>query len=192
MLIIRATERRRMPWKNGGGETMEIAVSPDGAPLDDFDWRISTAHVGASGPFSIFPGVDRTLSVLGPAGIQLDFGDRGIVRLDRASAPYRFPADLAVEGRLLDGPIDDVNVMTRRGRCRHHVARRQIDTPLSLSRRGDVTVILLVQGALKTTFVERSVLLAAGDAVVLDDVESGIDLAPDVPSDLFVIDLWRD
>ena len=41
MRILRAPDYRRMPWKNGGGETTEIAVFPAGAGLDDFDWRVS-------------------------------------------------------------------------------------------------------------------------------------------------------
>jgi uncharacterized protein len=64
MRILRAENYRRMPWKNGGGLTAEIAVSPESAGLDDFDWRVSMARVEAGGPFSLFPGVDRTLSIL--------------------------------------------------------------------------------------------------------------------------------
>ena len=56
-----------MPWKNGGGTTIEIAVSPHGAGLDDFDWRVSMAHVASHGPFSLFPNIDRTLAVLSGA-----------------------------------------------------------------------------------------------------------------------------
>jgi environmental stress-induced protein Ves len=47
-----------MPWKNGGGETTEIAVFPDGAGLSDFDWRVSMARVDGDGPFSSFPGIE--------------------------------------------------------------------------------------------------------------------------------------
>ncbi|MBM7325185.1 HutD family protein, partial [Agrobacterium sp. S2] len=49
-----------MPWKNGGGVTTEIIVHPAKASMADFDWRISMANVAQDGPFSIFPGVDRT------------------------------------------------------------------------------------------------------------------------------------
>eukprot|EP01042_Synura_sphagnicola_P007286 gene7286-9332_t len=45
MRIIRATDCLVMPWKNGGGTTTEMAVAPEGASLNDFDWRISMAHV---------------------------------------------------------------------------------------------------------------------------------------------------
>ena len=50
MKILRSNDYRRMPWKNGGGETVEIAVSPERAPLSDFDWRISMA-TATSPPF---------------------------------------------------------------------------------------------------------------------------------------------
>ncbi|WP_431460998.1 HutD family protein, partial [Klebsiella pneumoniae] len=33
MRILRAADYRSMPWKNGGGVTTEIAVSPAGAGL---------------------------------------------------------------------------------------------------------------------------------------------------------------
>ncbi len=59
MRVIRSTDYRRMPWKNGSGETAEIAIWPDGVALDAFDWRISMARVAADGPFSAFAGVDR-------------------------------------------------------------------------------------------------------------------------------------
>ncbi|TIN81446.1 MAG: HutD family protein, partial [Mesorhizobium sp.] len=72
MRILRAAEYRSMPWKNGGGVTTEIAVSPSGAGLDDFDWRVSMARVELSGPFSQFAGIDRTLAVLEGEGIVLE------------------------------------------------------------------------------------------------------------------------
>ncbi len=71
MKLYRAHDHKRMPWKNGGGETVEIAVFPPGAGVDDFDWRISMATVASDGPFSIFPGIDRTLSILDGAGLSL-------------------------------------------------------------------------------------------------------------------------
>ena len=72
MRIIRAADCRRMPWKNGRGETVEIAISPDGAGIDDFDWRLSMARVETDGPFSLFAGIDRTLAVLEGEGIFLN------------------------------------------------------------------------------------------------------------------------
>jgi environmental stress-induced protein Ves len=126
MRILRAGTYRRTPWKNGGGETSEIAVSPEGSGFDDFGWRVSMARVTRDGPFSAFPGVDRTLSVLEGEGIALDIAGQQSATLTIASDPLPFPADAATIGRLVDGPITDLNVMTRRGRFRHRVARHDI------------------------------------------------------------------
>ena len=35
MRVIRRNEFQRMPWKNGGGETVQVAWSPDEARLLD-------------------------------------------------------------------------------------------------------------------------------------------------------------
>ena len=162
MRIIRAADCLVMPWKNGGGATTEIAVAPEGASLNDFDWRISMAHVGQDGPFSSFPGIDRTLSVLTGAGITLAFGDGEHARLDRSSMPHPFAADRAVEGQLVDGPIDDLNVMSRRDRWRHRVER------LSGADSLNATEGLLVLVARKGDWQVNGATLPAGDSAVLD------------------------
>lgn len=170
MRIIRAADCLVMPWKNGGGTTTEIAVAPEGASLNDFDWRISMAHVGQDGPFSSFPGIDRTLSVLTGAGITLAFGDGESTRLDRTSAPYPFAADRAVEGLLASGPIDDLNVMSRRGRWQHRVER--LSGPGSLSA-GDGLLVLVAR---KGDWHVSGAALAAGDSAILD-APGGVALA---------------
>jgi environmental stress-induced protein Ves len=141
MRILRAENYRRMRWKNGGGETAEIAVYPEGAGLDDFGWRVSMAKVEAGGPFSAFPGVDRTLSILEGEGIVLDIEGRQPVTLTAASAPYNFPADAATNAELLGGPIIDLNVMTRRGRYAHRVTRHDVERRLELTVGADATIL---------------------------------------------------
>jgi uncharacterized protein len=146
MRILRAADYRVMPWKNGGGTTTEIAVSPDGAGLDDFDWRVSMARVEGSGPFSSFAGIDRTLSVLEGEGIVLDIAGRPEVRLTPASAPFSFPADLPTSAALISGPITDLNVMTRRGRALHSVERLAISRPVDIAAGAGSTLILCHKG----------------------------------------------
>eukprot|EP01035_Chromulina_nebulosa_P052956 gene52956-72284_t len=53
-----------MPWRNGQGMTEEIVNFPPESSLADFDWRLSIAHVEKDGPFSVFPGVVRTILLL--------------------------------------------------------------------------------------------------------------------------------
>jgi environmental stress-induced protein Ves len=122
MTVLRLNDYKRMPWKNGGGETLEIAVFPSNAPGGEFDWRISMATVAADGPFSRFPGIDRTLTVIDGDAIELFVEGVPPVLLDQAAAPYSFPGDVQTSGRLRDGPIADLNVMVRRGLA-HAVTR---------------------------------------------------------------------
>lgn len=121
MPVLRAAQHVAMPWKNGGGETREIAVHPPGASLDDFGWRISMASVRGDGPFSLFPGVERTLCILEGEGMELVIGNAPPVILTTASAPLPFACDIPCAARLIGGPVLDLNVMTRRGQFRHHV-----------------------------------------------------------------------
>jgi environmental stress-induced protein Ves len=122
LTILPAGDRVATPWKNGAGRTCEVAAFPEGAGLSDFDWRISIAEVESDGPFSLFPGIDRTLCILGGEGIFLDVGGR-LQKLTSRSMPFRFAGDADTSARLLDGPISDLNVMSRRGRVEHRVLR---------------------------------------------------------------------
>src|SRR6476619_3067787 len=69
--LLTPNDYRSMPWKNGAGRTTEIAVHPPGAALDAFAWRVSIADVERDGPFSRFPGIDRTIVLLGGSGMRL-------------------------------------------------------------------------------------------------------------------------
>jgi hypothetical protein len=114
---------RDMPWKNGGGSTTELLLEPPGGSLAaGFLWRVSTASVAQSGPFSRFPGIDRTLLLLDGDGLELDHGPHGCALLPGPWEPARFSGDWTTRGRLLGGPCRDFNVMSARGRIRHAVA----------------------------------------------------------------------
>lgn len=101
----------RQPWKNGKGETVELSRSDrNGAML----WRLSMATVAEDGPFSIFPGIDRNLTVLDGPGFRL-MGD-GIDLSCLPLSPVAFPGDAAVQAVETGGRVStDFNVMTARG-----------------------------------------------------------------------------
>ncbi len=151
--IIRAGQHRVMRWKNGGGETAEIAVSPPGAALDAFDWRLSMARVETDGPFSAFPGIDRTLVILEGEGIRLAVGDGTPVTLTKDCEPHAFPADTPAVADLVGGPVADLNFMSRRGRIRHSMARLKLAGPVDIARVGDMVIFC----------AEGSVILETGD-----------------------------
>ncbi|OYU09722.1 MAG: hypothetical protein CFE38_21080 [Comamonadaceae bacterium PBBC1] len=106
------------PWKNGGGVTREIVCQPPGAGMNDFDWRVSIAHIASDGPFSAFPGVDRIITLLSGGGVHL-LSEGGEVdhRLDTSLAPFAFAGEAPIHARLLAGDCHDYNVMTRRSAC---------------------------------------------------------------------------
>lgn len=147
---------------------MEIAVFPTGASVDDFDWRISMATVAGGGPFSIFPGVDRTLSILSGSGMALVIDDADALLLTQESEPLPFAADLPVNAALTEGSITDLNVMTRRGRFRHSVERVKGQFSIGKATR-DETVFLLATGYVSTTSGNEHFSLAALDALLVDD-----------------------
>lgn len=103
------------PWKNGGGTTQDVVCFPAGAGLDDFDWRASIATIGAGGPFSVFPGVDRTIMLLEGDGVRLQSGGFDHV-LDTPHRPFAFDNEAAVDCSLLGGLSTDFNLMVRRAR----------------------------------------------------------------------------
>lgn len=103
-----------MPWKNGGGVTRELLKLPHPTHPDRFLARLSIATVAAPGPFSVFPGVDRILTLLEGAGMALSFGGTPEVVLERRWRPFAFPGEAEIQCRLLGGPVRDFNVMVDR------------------------------------------------------------------------------
>lgn len=161
--LIRAADARRMPWKNGGGETMELLAHPPGAGLDAFDWRVSMATVASDGPFSTFPGIDRTLAILDGEGLELTVADGTPVRLTAESAPFGFPADAPCRGRLLGGPATDLNVMTRRSLFSHTMARLRLDGSSVVASRGSTVLAVCLEGEIAVD----GVVLGRHDVAVL-------------------------
>lgn len=146
-----------MPWKNGGGVTVEIAVFPEDASVDNFDWRISTATVASDGPFSVFTGIDRTLSVLEGDGITLSVEGLDDQELKGETPPFSFPADSPTSATLLGSAITDLNVMTRRGRFTHQVSRHVVTKPVSLSLSGTTVLVFCSSGAVKVGEIQLEV-----------------------------------
>lgn len=117
MRLLPAASRTATPWRNGGGTTTEIAAFPEGADVADFDWRVSIARIDRDGPFSSFPGVDRTLALLSGGPVTLT-GPEWERILSVGSDPVAFDGADAIHARTAT-PSTDLNVMSRRDRCRH-------------------------------------------------------------------------
>jgi environmental stress-induced protein Ves len=161
MRLLARDERVARPWKNGGGTTREVAVSPDGAGLDDFAWRVSLAELREPGAFSSYPGVSRSLLLLEGEPVRLDIDGeptvlvRGgeVVHFDGAARVFATPAGVAL----------DAGVMSRDARCRQHTRL--------VTLRGD--------GVLRRTAAEGLLLLLEGDPLrVRTSAGEGATLGP--------------
>lgn len=167
--LIQYASLNPTPWKNGGGCTTEILASPPGATLDDFDFRISLATIARSGPFSIFPGVDRTLSLVDGGNVVLDVGNERKVALSDREPVVAFPGEVPVSATVDGTPTIDFNVMTRRSRCSHQVERRTFRDYSELQRRSALTVLFLAEGDTLTVHSEHERMsMVLYDAAVLD------------------------
>lgn len=129
-----------MRWKNGGGTTTEILVEPPGAAR--FAWRVSAADVGASGPFSSFPGYERHIVVIEGEGMTLACGEHGRIDLEPFS-PRTFSGDWSVDGRLVAGPVRDLNLIVDRAWGTGSLEVARIDAPLALLPGGTLLVHVL-------------------------------------------------
>jgi environmental stress-induced protein Ves len=179
-----------MPWKNGGGETREITVSPAGGTLETLDWRVSLATVSEDGPFSVFKGVQRTLCVIRGAGIQLQAGDRSPVDLYGSSEPYSFDGEVVTSARLLNGPIEDLNVMSRRDRFRHSVRRMVLNGTSALDTKAQSLIIYCQGGELSCTAGAESANIQTDDSAMFSQPAQSIRLVTTQTTQIIVIEFF--
>jgi environmental stress-induced protein Ves len=111
---------KTIPWKNGKGETIELAIN-DGGTLDDFIWRLSMASVVEDGVFSDFSGYQRNLILIEGNGISLQHDDNKIDKLSNLLAVANFDGACRTVGNLHAGAITDFNIITHQDKCRVNV-----------------------------------------------------------------------
>lgn len=146
MQLLPAGQRTAQAWKNGGGSTAEVAVFPAGAGWDDFGWRVSIASLAQSGPFSAFPGIERSFYLLDDA-LQLVIDDQ--TRMVDAHQPLvEFSGEAKVAAELPSTqPQQAVNVMSRRGRFAHSLRALELDGSSHLELQAEHTLLLVVRGS---------------------------------------------
>ncbi|MFI0843572.1 HutD family protein [Mesorhizobium sp. IMUNJ 23232] len=191
LTVIRAADHRVMRWKNGGGTTAEIAVSPPGGGLNDFDWRLSMANVETDGPFSTFPGIDRTLSILEGEGIRLRVGANVPIELTKSSDPHFFAADVSASAELVAGPVLDLNVMSRRGRVAHAVRRLHLVEPVEIAAGGHDAAIFCAEGRLQVDTGDGQTDLAHHDTAIWSNGRTEARLRPDPFALVYTVEIRR-
>ncbi len=168
----------QVPWKNGAGTTRNLAMFPDGAGFDDFVWRVSLAEVSASGGFSLFPGVDRTILLWEGNGMTLRAGDGAEFSLTTLFEPHALWGETGIEAALVEGPTIDLNVMIRRGRAVAATTRYESET--LLAHNADEAFFLCPKGAFRIVDPSGSEnVVSAGEVLRISNLETGIRLIPE-------------
>jgi uncharacterized protein len=185
--ILRARDRREMPWKNGGGLTSEVIVSPAGASFDTFDWRISIATIQTQGPFSALPGVDRRLVLL-EGLLALRIQDEAPVELSPNGPPVAFAGELPAYAELVTGPVTDLNVMTRRGRFRSSIEAHTLSVPVTF-HNNEVSTVLIATELVDIEYQGVEHKLQPRDAVLLRGESAARLASRAAPAIVYVIEI---
>jgi uncharacterized protein len=137
--IIRKSSFTAAPWKNGGGITHEAMRVPAGG--DPFRWRVSVAHIEASGPFSEFAAHNRKMVLLKGAGIDLQFADGVHKTLRRVGDLAEFDGAVAAHCELLSGPCVDLNLMIAKPDSAAVRVERFIESIAVRASRNETTLV---------------------------------------------------
>ena len=161
-----------MRWRNGRGITHEVMVEPPGATMESgFIWRLSIADIASDGPFSEFPGCDRSMVIVDGEGIELEF-PMGRHEQILPFGVFRFPGEVPCTGRLLKGPVKDLNAMTARMKARHAVRIVEVDhlpravLATSLKATAPVVAVMAFDRPLKVRVEGRDHQVPVGAALV--------------------------
>lgn len=174
MRHIRRADYKVMPWKNGGGSTAEIVVYGD---KDGFDARLSVAQISASGPFSLFPGVDRILIQLSGKPVVLHHpGESGSITL-RLYAPYYFPGEIQTES-CIEGSATDFNVMVKRDVfvAGVDVQTLSFEQSVTLPITHSLALIYCAKGSLSVRDMKQTLVqLHGGDTLAINEDDPSVE-----------------
>ena len=106
---LKPEDYRRIPWKNGGGVSVDIAVG------DDEAWRFGRTPITTDGPFSDYSGFDRLQVLIAGNGLVLQT-PTGEIDVRRPFRPVRFAGETPIVSRLEVGPVEVINLIGRRDR----------------------------------------------------------------------------
>jgi environmental stress-induced protein Ves len=146
--VLPAAGHRRYRWRNGRGEAAEIAAEPGDNTAESRGWTLSIATVESDVAFSSFPGLDRHLMALSPAGLGLviDGERRSLARWGVAT----FAGEAAVSSIGVQVPTVDLNLMVARERGKGSLFVRRVAGSSVLPGSSDcISFIVLLEGRLR-------------------------------------------
>lgn len=164
-----------MPWKNGRGIAYQIAAAPPDAGYDALDWQVSRPQIGGDAPFSCLPGLDRQFMLVDGRGVTLDCrSEADGVAFERSIAallePFAFRGDWDVRCTLHDGPVEVLNVMTRRGRWGARIEVADVAGGQAVAKpAAEILLAYVARGPVEAWGTWGKATLMADDSVLVDD-----------------------
>lgn len=142
MRLYTEADFKLMPWKNGGGTTLELFSLRDAQ--EEILFRLSSASVKQDGLFSIFPNIERILFLVSGNGFKLKFTDFDLLMANPFS-PITFAGEEVINCELLDQECVDFNVMTNRNFGSSKLEIKRIKSGDQFSNVGDMLFIYLTE-----------------------------------------------
>ena len=163
--VLKPSDYKAVPWKNGGGVTNDVLLLPKGSTQDNFDIRLSLAPIVTEGAFSAFPGIDRHITLLSQQALSLVFGND--VRVLKRLEPMYFDSGLQPVSKLADGAVRVFNIMTRRGRWNAQVMPATgANEPLLAAPDGGLVVLHAITGVWQVGHQLGAALVHPGETLV--------------------------
>lgn len=166
MQVLKLDGSGQQARKVGAEASVDIAVYPPDASLNDFHWRVSVATVEAGGLFQRYCGVDRSMALLQGGTLAMAFD--GATKRNIAPGPVRleFDGEATAFCCPLDGPVIDLSVMTRRQHCQHRMSWLEWEGEVAVRHeQGSFGLLFVVEGEVDAGLAQT---LQEHDALLLD------------------------
>jgi len=167
------TSYRHMPWKNGGGVTIDIAVTmlPGFEPgsWEGIVWRFSRTAIVTPGPFSDLSGYDRQLALVSGQGLVLGT-PVGEIDVRQPLRPVRFAGETSIVSRLEAGPVEVVNLIGDRSRV--SIELSCLSDGATNTCPAGIHIIYAATRSCQLAIDDKACAIAAGHAMRIDAGEN--------------------
>jgi hypothetical protein len=166
--VISFKNLQTIPWKNGSGVTRELYRYPKDSSFENLFWRVSVADVEKCSDFSVFPGIDRIITLLHGQSMELRNNGEVITSL-LPFEPHFFHGEDHITARAFGDNCQDFNLMLRRGVASGNI---QVLHYGDHSLQQGAALLFCVQGLWKIVKNNDVSILECGQTLIFEDEPS--------------------
>ena len=182
--VITPAHWQTQRWQNGGGITHQLCRQDDEQGML---WRVSIAEVASDGPFSRFDNIDRIIMLLTGAGFSLHGVGAKPQVLDAPLMPFAFAGETAIHCTLLNGPVRDFNLMTRRGAVQAQLQVLTIGSAVQTLPLSAQTLVYVASGKLDIVAGNQRITLAEQHTLSLSNEAGTVQLSSSDNAQVIII-----